>query len=55
MAITAVTAIEIVMIFIIAFSFSVIRFAWMFAHHLGNDLFLLIRLPLLAVNIELVL
>jgi hypothetical protein len=27
----------------------------MFACHLGNDLLLLIRLPLLAVNIELIL
>jgi hypothetical protein len=54
-AITTATAIEIVMILITTFSFSVIRLVWMFASHLGNDLLLLIRLPLLAVNIELIL
>jgi hypothetical protein len=51
MAITTETAIEIVMIPITTFYFSVISLVWMFASHLGNDLLLLILLPLLAVNI----
>jgi hypothetical protein len=55
MVITTATAIVIVMIFITTFYFPVIRLVWMFACHLGNDLLLLIRLPLLAVNIELIL
>jgi hypothetical protein len=54
MAITTATAIDIVVILITTFYFSVIRLVWMFASHLGNALLLLIRLSLLAVNIELI-
>jgi hypothetical protein len=55
LSITTATAIEVVMIFITTFSFPIIRLVWMFACHLGNDLLLLIRLPLLVVDIELIL
>jgi hypothetical protein len=55
MASTTASAIGIVMIPITIFSFSIIGLVWMLSSHLGNDLLLLICLPLLAVHVKLIL